>query len=117
MTNETVDCQEILFAEREGARIARDLIEAGNRLVTVLRPAIQKNHEVVVALLTGYVGVLIDDMPGFDPVALLKQVLVQLHAGDPGSEALTANLMSRVVQRLDERRSRVDALKRSDDPS
>jgi hypothetical protein len=44
-------------------------------------------------------------------------VLVQLHAGNPSSEALTADLMGRVVQRLGERRSRVDALKRSDDPS
>jgi hypothetical protein len=116
MTDRTVDLQEILFAEREGARIARDLIEAGKRLLDLLRPAMQKNREVGAAMLAGYVSAMIDDMPSLDPRMLLEQTFGgQLSAGF--SEESIADLIDRVTRRLDERRSRAGARKTKDGSS
>jgi len=93
------DLQEILLAEREGAKIGRDLVEVGSRVTGLLRPMVRDNPEVAAALLSGYIGALIESMPGVDP----RQLLASIFSAMKGAvnEDTVNELAERTIRRLE----------------
>lgn len=98
--------QERVRLEREGARFARQYIDAAKGFVQLLSPYVgpeidDEAKDAVVALLSGYLGVLFDDMPDVPPEAF-SATFDSFAGGFP--EALRTEIRDRLLVSLLARR-------------
>lgn len=100
--------REIVLAAREGAKLAREMVEVSGRVSAVFGSAlVSTNRETAAAYLASYVKV-IADASSIDPIVILEQIVSTMRTLKPREggtetvEAMLNDLVERTVRRLGE---------------